>query len=265
MLFHGDLKEWQSDAVKIPFGLTLRCISGQARVYIDLTQIELGSGMLLTVFPEETVQIQGATADFLTSGLAYSETFLREVSLQVEHTVYRNVRTVRYRSEDNILTGIFSQVEALLRSYQSDISGVFWRDIAQMQLRTFFMAYHDYLSQHPIEARLQGSRRMHDLFSRFMQILEQQYKLQHDVAFYAEQLHITPKYLCVITRTITHRTPKDLIDHQLVIQIKLRLRTSPVPIKQIVDEFGFSSFSFFTRYFHQQTGMTPQEYRRVKN
>lgn len=264
-LFRSNLAEWQRDAVKIPMGIILRCVSGQADINIDLTLIELREGMLLSLFPDEMVQLHHASKDFAVEGLAYSELFLREASLQIEHIVYSSIRSDRYRQSNHSVAMMFGRILSMLQTYTRDINGVHWADIAMMQLRSFFMAYYDYLQRYPVEIRLQGSRRVHELFGRFMQLVEQEYKRQHDVAFYAEQLHITPKYLCSITRTITHRTPKDLIDHQLVMQVKVRLSTSSAPIKQIVDEYGFSSASFFTRYFRTHTNMTPQEYRRIKN
>ena len=48
----------------------------------------------------------------------------------------------------------------------------------------------------------------------------------HDVTFYADSLDITPKYLNTIVHHATGCTTKEVIDHYLVMQLKLLLRTT---------------------------------------
>lgn len=94
-----------------------------------------------------------------------------------------------------------------------------------------------------------------------MMLVERDYKKSRDVNYYAALLNITPKYLTVIVRQITGQTPKRIIDHYMVLQLRLRLRNSDFSIKQIALEFNFSDVSFFCRFFKRHTGMSPMEMR----
>lgn len=94
-----------------------------------------------------------------------------------------------------------------------------------------------------------------------MMLVESEYKKSRDVNYYAALLNITPKYLTVIVRQITGQTPKRIIDHYTVLQLRLRLRNSELSIKQIAWEFNFSDVSFFCRFFKRHTGMSPMEMR----
>ena len=58
---------------------------------------------------------------------------------------------------------------------------------------------------------------MREMFNRFMMLVERDYKLSRDVAYYASQMNITPKYLTLIVRQMTHETPKHIIDHYTIL------------------------------------------------
>jgi AraC family transcriptional activator of pobA len=45
---------------------------------------------------------------------------------------------------------------------------------------------------------------------------------------------------------------------------KAQLRSTDLTVKEIAFSLGFNNLSFFNKYFRQHTGMTPQEYRRMK-
>lgn len=109
------------------------------------------------------------------------------------------------------------------------------------------------------------SPRMREMFNRFMMLVERDYKLSRDVAYYASQMNITPKYLTLIVRQMTHETPKHIIDHYTILQLKLQLTASRQSVKEIAWEYHFNDVSFFCRYFKRHTGLTPMEIRTVGN
>ena len=95
-----------------------------------------------------------------------------------------------------------------------------------------------------------------------MRELENRYRESRDVSYYAELLHISPKYLNMVTQRMTSHTIKTIINQYVVLQIKQSLTTEEKSIKQIAWDYHFSDLSFFCRYFKQHTGMTPQQFRR---
>jgi len=255
------LWQWREEPCAIAFGLTLMVRKGHARIDIDLMELTLSPGAMLILFPCETVRLRDADSEFEVEALAYTEWMLRDASLQIEYMVYDAIRSDRYRKTDPTVASLCQNMLVSLRLYGESSTREHWQQVAMLQLKGFFMAYYDIMQRHPVAMKLRGSQRVHELFRLFMQEVETSYRLTRNVADYAEKLHITPKYLNTITRTVTHRTPKDLIDHQVVTQIKLSLRTSFTPLKELAAQFGFGSQTFFTQYFRQHTGTTPQQYR----
>ena len=132
-----------------------------------------------------------------------------------------------------------------------------------LQLKAFFLGFYDYLYRNPSERKAESeSPRTKELFNQFMRELERRYRESRDVSYYAELLHISPKYLNMVTQRMTSHTIKTIINQYVVLQIKQSLTTEEKSIKQIAWDYHFSDLSFFCRYFKQHTGMTPQQFRK---
>ena len=269
-LLTTDLRFLGEESQVFGFGALLVCRHGEADLRIDFRTWHLSEGRVLMLFPSDVLQLLRATDDFSTEMLIYDRAMLREASLQLEHTVYEDLRRDRCRGDGdnatvrNIVEGIFS----LLRIYFSQEACRVRDQLVLYELKGFFLGYYDYLRQQPMERRRgEGernvTRRANELFNRFMEALEEDYKQTQRVADYAGKLHISAKYLTLIVRSVNGLTPKAMIDHFVTMQIKLQLRTTNMSIKQMAWDYHFSDASFFVRYFRQRTGMTPQEYRRT--
>lgn len=105
---------------------------------------------------------------------------------------------------------------------------------------------------------ISSSRR---LFDKFCQLLCENCRTNHSVKFYADKLCITPYYLSKITFRIFQASPKELIDRQLIMEIKALLTTTDLTVKEIADRYCFESASYLGRYFRRHVGMTPMDYR----
>ena len=81
---------------------------------------------------------------------------------------------------------------------------------------------------------------------------------------YAEQLHLTPKYLTTLLRSTTGRTASEWIDEYVILEAKNLLKYSTMNIQEIAYYLNFPNQSFFGRYFKQHTGKPPSAYRTCK-
>ena len=85
--------------------------------------------------------------------------------------------------------------------------------------------------------------------------------LYSDVAFYAEQLGVSARYLGQVTRHVANRSPKSIIDERIMEEISTMLGTNK-PLKEIAGLLGFSSQAHLSRYYKKQTGKAPSEVRK---
>ena len=254
--------EWNQESVVLDYGAILYCITGEARIDVNFTTWRLYQGAVIILFPNDVVKISEKSPDFSVEALIYSSMLLREASLQLERIVYDSLRSDRCRTDAPIMSHIIENMFSLLRLYFDQTGCTCLSQMVLLQLKSFFLGFYDYLYRHPSERpEIEGSHRAYELFRRFMVLLENDYLHSRDVAYYANAIHITPKYLNSIVRSITSHTTKQIIDSYVMMQMKLLLRTSQRSIKEISCDYHFSSFSFFCRYFRTHTGMSPKEYK----
>jgi len=99
-------------------------------------------------------------------------------------------------------------------------------------------------------------------------VLTQQYKealTEHifdyrTVQEFANLLHVTPNHLNKCIKKTLNRTAQTLLNDMLVLEAKSLLKYSDLTISQIADSLYRSSPSNFSRFFKNQTGMSPSDY-----
>lgn len=97
---------------------------------------------------------------------------------------------------------------------------------------------------------------------RFIDLLERgDYRKNRDVAYYADKLCVTPKYLSEVSKKLSGRSAGFWIDRYTTIALSRLLRNKQLSLTDISDQFGFSSQSHFSRYVQKNLGVNPSELR----
>ena len=264
-LFTTHLEEWQDGPQVITYGAILICRKGKATVNINYKECHLHEGAVITVFPNDVVElkVKSEASLFDVEMLKYNASLLREASLQLEQTVYSSLREDRCRQDTPVVTNIIDSMFALLKVYFNQSECTCISQLVLLQLKAFFVGFHEYLQRNPQNRPDDEvkSYRVRELFNRFMMLMERDYKLSRDVNYYADLMHITSKYLTNIVRQVAGHTPKTIIDQYVILQLKMQLQRSSQSIKEIAWEYHFTDVSFFCRYFKKHTGLTPQQMR----
>ena len=117
-----------------------------------------------------------------------------------------------------------------------------------------------YLKQLPADYA-DGNSRSEELYNQFLDAVEHYYHRYADVAFYAEQLNVSPRYLGQVTRQITGRSPKAIIDERITNEIETLITTTNKPLKDVAQLLGFSSQAHLSRFFKKRRGVPPTEFQ----
>lgn len=86
-------------------------------------------------------------------------------------------------------------------------------------------------------------------------------KKYREVAYYAEQLNVTVKYLSNTVKWQTGKSVTYYIDRYTIPMIKEYLNNPDLSIVQIAEEMNFTMLSYFSRYVTKHLGMSPKAYR----
>ncbi len=108
----------------------------------------------------------------------------------------------------------------------------------------------------------QPPQRMEEIFISFLRMLPKFFVDHHDIAFYAERMHISSTYLSRITKKLSGRTVVDYINQLLAMEAAFLLTTTSLTISQIADRLHFADTASFSKFFLRVKGMSPREYRK---
>ena len=245
------------------FILMALCRKGHAQYTIDTCQHVVVPGDLLFISERHILDNYKASPDFECMGIVLSTLFYHGFVQNVKNVsslllfsknnpvvqltpqeveVYSNYyQTIRKKMADNQHHFRTDLVKALLLAMFYDMSNVIWR-VEQKGTR--------------------AQSRADVLFASFIGLLEEHYRKERRVSWYAQQLCITPKYLSEIIKHVSKRTPNEWIDSYVILELRVLLKTSPKSIKEITKELHFPNQSFLGKYFKEHVGVSPSEYRR---
>ena len=98
----------------------------------------------------------------------------------------------------------------------------------------------------------------------FKQLLSQRIRHTHQVAAYAELLHITPNHLNKAVKAATGKSPTRWIDEALVLEAKSLLFQTTLPVAEVAALVGIHDASYFSRLFKKLEGRPPSALRQPR-
>lgn len=99
------------------------------------------------------------------------------------------------------------------------------------------------------------------LCNRFVEYVFEHPGDGHSLGFHAERLNVSPPHLTRTVKKLTSKTPLQWINEAVVLEAKVLLSHTDLPVGEIAERVGHSDPSYFTRMFRRHVGMAPLAYR----
>jgi AraC family transcriptional activator of pobA len=113
------------------------------------------------------------------------------------------------------------------------------------------------------EGRATGEGQNAQRVERLGELIHQHFRDHRPASFYAAVLGLSPTHLNRIVKAVTGRSTHMLIDEKLLQEAKRELLFTSLPVQAIGYKLGFSDPAYFSRFFLQQAGMPPLQWRRA--
>jgi AraC-like DNA-binding protein len=225
-------------------------------------QVKVVPGQLLLMPAGKLMEPMLVSADTEASALLISDRMLKSV-LGNQINIWNKAMYMReiYVVEGNDwLGGIQKYTRTVFKIEKMPLLS---REIMVSFLRTMLLMVCEELLRHEDMALNTDTSSIHDkeIFNQFLQLLSSQEQKRQRVAFYADQLHITPKYLSSISKKVSGKNPMRWITESTMQDCYSLLKDTDMSIKEISNKLGFPNSSFFSQYFREQANVTPMEYR----
>ncbi|MBK1896633.1 helix-turn-helix domain-containing protein [Chryseobacterium paridis] len=96
-----------------------------------------------------------------------------------------------------------------------------------------------------------------NIIRQFNLLVEKNYKSEHSVKFYADQLNKSPKTLSNFFNLYNNGTPSEIIQQRIILEAKRLLLYTNKSAKEIAYELGFEEVAYFSSFFKRSTGASP--------
>lgn len=240
--------------------LLIICLNrrGECRADYDMVHYNIQANDLSVFFPNHIIIADETSDNYIASMIVVSQRLteqIKKTSIWQQHQFYLKNPIVHLDEKQFLeVNHIFQLVRTIS---ESDIPA---REECCLSLINILTKMVDgYL---PKRETIENPRLGKRYFNAFYEALNKYYNQSHDVAFYADLAHLSPKYFGSI---ITHETginASKWIAEVIIVRAKMLLRYNTLNMTDISEQLGFPDLPSFSRYFKTNTGQSPMEYRK---
>ena len=238
-------------------------LEGEMHCNINLHDLHAKAPCVITLLPDFVLHVESASKNCKVLILAHDDKFADD--LQMQDYSYRAKQAAR-AYPCNKLTKHQLQVSVqyfhLLREVLRQQNNPNVRDCVIKLTSSWFHYLQGIFSA--LYKRQAENSRAEQLTADFFALAEKNSCQHKNIAWYAEQLCIAPKYLANVIKKTTGKTVGSWLGDYVVLQAKTLLTTSCLSVQQIADNLGFQNQSHFGTYFRRATGVSPRKYREMR-
>lgn len=242
------------------------CIKGNAKFRLNYREMSIEAGQILTVMPGQIIRTDKQSQDFFCEMLFFPIDFITNYPVPTDIDFILLLNEYPCITVPEVTMQSILKLHALIVKHYQNMEKLMEGEIVRAMLYALLlMVVSAYQTDNKEGVIRKKYSRQEELTEDFFKLLFQHYKEERTVAFYADKLCLTAKYLTTTIKKMTGRYILGWINEIVIIGIKTYLRNTSMTMLQISEEFNFSNPSFFGKYFKQHTGMTPLEYRMNKS
>lgn len=254
------------DPRRMNFLILALCTEGEATYTLDTQEMRIQKNDVLLILDRHVVSNFTASKDLKALCIIISVKFFFESIRNVGDVsslllLSRNFPVIKLSQEE---TETFQSYFYLLKTKAADKLNKYRRKLVSTLILAMFYDLSNVV-QRMLNTDSMRQTRAEIIFTKFIKLLEGNFKQERRVGWYAEQLNITPKYLSETIKNVSRRTPNEWIDNYVTIEMRIQLRNSTKSIKEIAEEMNFANQSFLGKYFKEHVGISPSEYRKNKS
>lgn len=239
------------------------CTKGHARYTVDTQEHSVDVNDVIIITDRHVVENSFASPDLeglcMMISVEFFADMIKNVSEMSSLLLFAKNHPVAKLTEHE--AEMFKNYFYLLKAKVADTQNYFRRDV----VKTLMLAMTYDLGNVIYHGRQAGDRRNtrgDAIFTSFIRLVEDNFKSERRVSWYASQLCITPKYLSETVKHVSKRTPNEWIDDYVILEARVLLKNSSKNIKEIASELNFPNQSFLGKFFKEHVGVSPSVYRR---
>lgn len=245
---------------RMKYVLVAVCNEGSGYGAVNLRSFRLHKNSILIVLPSQIIQSYEVSEDFKGTFILFSERYLSRLGQGDAYLFYKNAEHAPfYQLDEGTAAALRSYIDLLHKLLQIQPARPNMEEALQLLNRLFFLMIG--WVTHASTAGNEAQLRENEVMLRFLQLVKQHYREHHEVAFYADKMNISAKYMTTLIKKASGKSALQWIEDYVILDAKAQLSSTVNTIQQITFDLNFPSQSIFGRYFKRAVGMSPSEYR----
>ncbi len=266
-----ELKE-MSSGIKTPRNMFYFCHQGQLTIQTPEGHYTLNQGETFVCPTGTYVTLSHFTPDSIFSALGLTDRIIQTL-LNTNMHIWNNIvyvmkeRVVRPIMQDgeehNMWWHYTEMMNVLIKGKDRPFGKEMLYLMLQMGLLVFCAPYKDILpAEQEAVTTEKAISQCQIIFSRFMELLQNEPVKHRPVYYYADQLCISSKYLSYVCKSISGKSASEFIKNAVVGEIMHYLEKTTLSVKEISNIMGFPNISFFGKFVKSNLGASPNKYRK---
>ena len=236
---------------------TALIVKGNADFLVDGVEYHVKKNDLFIIIQQQEVRKLNQSPDFEAPVLLMSREYIDGLNIANAVQLFLRVQRDPILHLKGAAFGIYMNCINMIINTLRHNDNPFQEQIVRHLIKAYMyrLAYNLQLDNYRPQSREE------DVCLQFVRLLEQHYKEQHAVSFYAQQMNLTPRYVSACVKAITGRTAIDTIADMLLQHAQQALKESNKTISEISYELGFTNPSVFGKFFRTHMHIGPREWR----
>ncbi|MDO4930836.1 MAG: helix-turn-helix domain-containing protein [Bacteroidales bacterium] len=252
--------------VRLDMPIWAVCLKGEMSCIVDNLPYTLHEGDAAFCLPYSYVSKRRYSPDFKGKILGLSSGAIRRNVLWTGKDLFG---IIEYRKDHSVIlldkpeTNIFCCYYDLIKAKSAQEIDLFQKEGMDALFQVLLCELCSIMTRRisPSVPAARSVKREDWIFNNFLRLLTEGKGRERSVTAYANQLHVTPKYLSTVVKSVSKRTALEWIHECTAEIVAHELKYTDKTIKEIAFALKFPSLSFFGKFCKAHLGLSPKEYR----
>lgn len=242
-------------------GSIIKCISGNAQVLINSSVHDIVQGSNFFLGDAMYFNVSTCSDDFKMISAEFSVQFFNEIYSVLDN----KVMDVLWSSapdlySENELHATNLTIDKLILLHDNDASC--YRHKIAINLVLCYLYENYEITHNKVISNVENTANYTSmLLDKFCALCRDKHSTYRNIEYYADELHISSRYLHTICKKGLQSTPKQVIDYYTAGTAKRLLLTTTLNNQQIADKLNFPDQATFGQFFKRNVGLPPSEFR----
>jgi len=240
------------------------CIEGHIKFNIGLNQITISKNQLCIISHDQIIQTTELSPDFKAGFMVIRRYFFNSQNHFMEIiNIHNNLMKKPFFALSENEMQEYIMIFDMIKKKIVEKDNAYRLQIIQNYCEiTFYNIYNLVLRDKDVpKEKVQNNDAI--IYEKFIKSVEEHYRKEHCVKFYADIICLTPKYLSSVIYATSGKHASDWIHEYIILEAKALLKSTDMNLKDISDILNFCTPSHFGRFFKRYTGYTPSEYKKL--